>query len=151
MPWRLASLSNKSMHLLGQCRRITERHECPSVFASISSAYQYGRRDHGLARSHGVRERAGDDLRRVEIGRDVNIRRADELDELLQADKSVVKDYVTFDALFLSQPLQRQPVGFAVVPLDVGMGRADDEVHDVGMLGQNGRQGGDDILDTLVR
>ena len=93
-----------------------------------------------LTRPYGIRERARNDLRRVEVGRNVNIRGADELNELLQADKAIIKYYLAFDSLFLSQPLQRQTVGFTLVPQNMRMGRANDEVNHVGMLGQEWRE-----------
>ena len=138
-------------HLLGQRRRITERHQRAAPVGQHLFRIPVRRRDHGLARPQGVGQSAGGDLRRVEIGRDVDIRRADELDEFLQADKAVVEDHVAFHAFLLGQPLQGQPVRFAFVLNDVGMGRAEDDVHDVRVAGHDGGQGGDDVLDAFVR
>ena len=57
---------------------------------------------------------------------------------------------MAFDAFVAGQPLQGQTIGFTFVSQNMGMGRAEDEIHDVRMLRHNGRQGGDDIFDPFV-
>ena len=87
----------------------------------------------------------------VEVGRDVDVRRADELDELLQADEAIVEDHVRFHALLLGQPLQRQPVRLTFVLEDVRMRGADDDVDGIRIAGHDRGQGRDDGFDPLVR
>ncbi len=93
-------------HLLGQRRRIAKRHQRAAFVGQHLFGIPIGGRNNRLAGAHGIGQRARDDLRRVEIRRDVNIRGADELNEFFQTDKSVVEDHLTFDAFLLGQPLQ---------------------------------------------
>ena len=50
----------------------------------------------------------------------------------------------------MGQPLQGQPIGFAFVPHDLGMGGAEDDVDHVRMAGQNGGQSGNNRFDPFV-
>ncbi len=137
-------------HLLGQRRRVAERNQHAALVGQHLLGIPVGGGDDRLARADGVGQRAGGDLARVQVGGDVEVGRADELGQLLDADEAVVENDLALDALLLGQPLQRQAVALAVMAQDVGVGRAEDDVDDFGMLLQNGRQGFDDRFDALV-
>jgi len=137
-------------HLLGQRRRVAERHHYAPLVGQHLFGVPIRSGDDRLARADGIGQRAGGDLAGVQVGSNVDVGRADELGQFFDADKAIVEDDLALDALLLGQPLQRQPVRFAVVAQDVGMGRAEDDVDDVGMLLQDGRQRLDNRLDALV-
>ena len=138
-------------HLLGQRRRIAERHQRSPFFGQHLFRVPIRRRNHGLARAQGIGQRAGGDLRRVEIGRDVNVRRADELDEFLQTDKAVVENHLPSTPFSWASHCRDSRYVSPSCRYDVRMGRAEDDVHHVRMLRQNSGQGGDDIFDPFVR
>jgi len=137
-------------HLFGQRRRVAERNQHAALVGQHLFGVPVGGGDDRFARADGVGQRAGGDLAGVQVGCDVDVGRADELSQFLDANEAVVEDDLALDALLLGQPLQRQAVALAVVAQHVGVGRAEDDVDDVGVLFQDGRQGLDDRLDALV-
>jgi len=64
-----------------------------------------GRGDHRLAGTQRVGQRAGSDLVLAQVGRDVDVGRADELHQFLQADEAVVEDHAAFHVQVAGQPL----------------------------------------------
>ncbi len=55
---------------------------------------QVWRRDDCFAGAQGIRKCAGNDLRLMLVGRDVNIRRADQFHHLLGAHETIAKDHI---------------------------------------------------------
>src|SRR5712692_2934518 len=127
-------------YLPSQRPRIAEWHQHASFFGKHLFSIPVGRRDNCLAGAQRVGERAGSDLRSVKIRSNINVRRADELDEFLQTDKSVVEDHLTLDAFLMSQPFYVQPIPFTVALDHMRMGCAKNDVNDIRMPGQNVRQ-----------
>ena len=84
-------------------------------------------------------------------GREVKVGRADELLEFFEFDEAVVEDDVLLDLVLLGQPFQAEPVGFALLAHQVGMGGAQHDVNHVGKLRQDLRQRLEHVLDSLVR
>src|SRR5205823_548130 len=72
--------------------RIAKWHEYPPVVAEQLLRMPIGRGDHRLARAEYVGQRAGGDLRLVQVGGDVDVGRADELLEVVQGHEVVVED-----------------------------------------------------------
>ena len=118
-------------------RRIAERHQHAPFVGEHFFGIPIRRRNHGFARAHRIRERTRNDLRRIQVGRNVDIGRADELHKLFQADELVVENDLLFDALFLRQPLQGKPISLTVLLSDVGVSGADDEINHIGVLGED--------------
>ena len=134
----------------GKRRRVLEGHQNAPVSGQHLLGVPVGRGDDRLARAQGVGQRAGSDLFDVAVRRNIEIGRSDELVEFRLIYEAIVEKHVLLDILFLGQPLQRPPVDFAVAPVYVRMGRAEDHVDHVRMLVQDVRQGADDVFVTLV-
>ena len=110
-----------------------------------------GRREHGRAGAHRVRERPAGHLRLVEIGAHEDVGRLQIAAKLRIGDVLVPKHDVLAHAQLLGLALERRPVGLAVLAGDRRVGRADDEVDQVGTGGDRGRKSADHRLDALVR
>ena len=108
------------------------------------------RRDDRLAAAERVGQRARGDLRRVQVRRHVDVRRPDELGQLVQLDEPVVEDHVLLDPQVPGQPLQAQPVALALLADQVRVGRPQDDVDEVGELLEDLRHGPEHVLDALV-
>ena len=128
-------IPQQTNHLAGNGRRITKRHQHPPLLGQQFSGVPVRGRDHGFARAKSISERAGGDLRFVEIRSDVEVRRADELFEFFEFDEAVVKDDVLMDFVLLGQSFETQPIGFALLAQLIWMRRPQDDVHHVGELG----------------
>ena len=77
---------------------IAKRHQHAAAVGQQFLGVPVGRRDDRLAAAERVGQRAGGDLRRFKVRRDVDVGRADELDQLVQLDEPVVEDDVLADA-----------------------------------------------------
>ena len=106
--------------------------------------------DDGFAGAENVSERAGGDLGFVEIGGEVNVGGADEFFEVVSGDEAVVEDDVIFDAVVIGEALEGEAVAFALASDELGMGGAEDEIDDVGMLADDFGQGLDDVFDAFA-
>ena len=87
-----------------------------------------------MPQPNAVRQRPRGDLRRVQVGRDVDVGHPDEFDQLVDLDEPVVEAHVGLDAQVLGQPLQADPIPFSLLADQVGMGRPQDDVDEVGKL-----------------
>src|SRR5262249_4581088 len=87
--------------------------------------------DHRFAGAENVGESAGNNLRLVEIGRDVNVGGADEFLQLIDLDKFVIEDDALVDFVFLSQAFEAEPVGLALFSDEIGMSGAENDVNEV--------------------
>ena len=108
------------------------------------------RRDDRLAAAEGVGQRARGDLRRVQVGGDVDVGRPDELGQLVQLDEPVVEDDVPLDAELAGQALEAQPIALALLADQLRMGRAEDDVDEVRDLREDLGDGPEHVLDALV-
>src|SRR5208282_1531351 len=108
-------------------------------------------RDDRLARAQCIGKRAGNHLRFIPVGRDVNVGGANELNHFLGTYEAVMEDYLRLHSYFFRQSLQAGPVLVPLATQDVGMGRARDDVSDIGVFRQNLRQRLDYVFDSLVR
>src|SRR5258706_13475245 len=109
-----------------------------------------GGRDDRLARADGVGERAGDDLLTIKVRSDIDVGRADKLDQLIQPDELGVEYDLLLDATLSGKPLQHQAVGFAIMAADVRMRRAWQHVADVRLWLLNSRHFRDVLLAALL-
>ena len=129
---------------------IAERHEHAAILGEQLRRVPVRRRDHRLARAERIRQRAGGNLRFVQIGSEVQVGHANELLQLVQLDETIVEDDVLLDFVFLGQPFEAQPVGFPLFAQQVGMGGAQHDIDDIRELRENLRQRIEHVLDPLV-
>ena len=88
-----------------------------------------GRRDHRLAERHRVGQRARGDLRRIEIGRDVDVGRLEIVEQLLELDEAVDEADVIVDAQFDRARLKAVAIGFALMADEIGVRRAEHDIQ----------------------
>ena len=138
-------------HFARYGRSVAERHQHAAVFRQQFRGVPVRCGHHRFAGAKRVGQRARRDLRFVQVRRDVKVRRADELLEVLKIHELVVEDDVLVDFVLLGENLEAEPVSFAVLPQFVGMGGAEDDINNLGKLRQNLRQGIEHVLDALVR
>ena len=103
------------MTSLGNRLGVAERHQHAAPVGQQLGRVPVGSRDHGFARAKRVGQRARGDLRFVEIRRDVQVRRADELLELIEFHEPVVEDDVLLDFVPLGEAFESQTIGFALL------------------------------------
>ena len=110
-----------------------------------------GRRHDRRPRAHRVRERAARHLRFVEVRADEDVGRLQVVAQLVGGDVLVAKHDVVANTQPLGLALQRRAVGLAVLADDGGVGRADDEVDEIGASRDHRRQRPDHRFDALAR
>ena len=93
---------------------------------------------------------AGDNLRLLPIGRDVNIGRAHVLHKFFGAHKAIVQNQMGRNTKLRGQRLQLFAVALAFAPADMGMGDSGDDIDHIGMARQNRRQRPNDVFNSLV-
>ncbi len=101
-------------------RRIGEGNENAALFGKQLLGVPVRRRDDRLARTERVGQRAGGDLRFVEVGREVDVGGAYELLEFLERDEPVVKNDLFRDAERLDKRFEPVPVFFAFAASRLG-------------------------------
>ena len=73
-------------------------------------------------------------MRLVQIRRDINVGRAEKLQQLVFVHEAIEENYVFLDTILFGKALQAEPVGFTVVPNKIRMSRAKNYVNDIGKL-----------------
>ena len=136
---------------VGQAGAVAEREQAPAPFGEELLGVPVGRRDDRRPRAHRVRERAARDLGLVEVGAHEDVGRLQVAAQLLGRDVLIAEHDVLANAQLLGQSLERRAVGLAVLAKHGRMRGADDEVDEIGIRRDEGRQGADDGLDALVR
>ena len=144
-------VAQEAADLLGDGAGIAERHEGAAAVGQQFLGVPVGRRDDRLAAAEGVGERAGGDLRRFQVGGEVDVGGGDELDQFVPFDEAIVEDDVLAHAEVARHPFQAEPVGFALLADEIRMRGAEDDVDDVGELADHLRQRLEGVLDPLVR
>ena len=137
--------------LASQGRRVAEGHQHPPAVGQQLLGVPVRRRDHRLAAAKRVRQRPRGDLRRVQIGRDVDVGHPDELDQLVDLHEPVVEAHVRLDAQVLGQPLQADPIPLPLLADQIRVRRPQDDVDEVGKLPEDRRHRPEHLLDPLVR
>ena len=105
---------------------------------------------HGFAAAVGVGQRAGGDLRLVEVRRDVDVAGGDELGELVELDEAVEEADVVVDAELGHTLLELEAVGVAVAAQQARVRGAEDDVDRVGVPLDDLRHGLDGVLKPLA-
>ncbi len=109
-----------------------------------------GCRDDRFTQSKTVRQRAGRHLRFVEVGRDVHIAHRDEVDQRRLIDELVEKHDMVLNTDRSYACHQALAVSLALASNEVGMCRAENDIHGVGAAAQDRRHGVDHDFDSLV-
>ena len=136
---------------LGDLLRRTEVDQDASVVGERFLGMQIRRGDDGLAGAERVAQRAAGDLVRVEVRRDVDVARQQELDDVVLPQVLVHEGDVVADAQLLDDLDQLVAVLLAVAPQQFRMGLARDEVQRVGMLRGDGGHRLQDVLQPFAR
>ena len=144
-------VGKNSQHRIGDRLRIAERHQLAAAVAQQFGGVPIRSRNNGFSRAEAVGERAGGDLRFVEIGREVDVRRPDEIAQLGRVHIAVHEQHIFLHAELAGEVLQRVPVALAFAAQEVRMRRAEDDVNDLRMLLGDARQGADGVFDSLAR
>jgi hypothetical protein len=85
--------------------------------------------DNGLAGSQRDGQRAGDNLRLLPVGRDVNVGRAYMLHKFFRTHKAVVQNQLRRNTKLLGQRLQLFAIALAFAPPDMGMRYAGNDIR----------------------
>ena len=131
--------------------RVTERHQHSPPVGQQLLGVPVRRGDDALAATKCIGQGPRGDLRGVEIRRDVDVGHADEFEQFVDLDEAVVEAYVGLDTQGLGQPLQADPVTLTLLSDQVGMGRPEHDVNEVGKFLEDRRHRAEHVLDPLVR
>ena len=134
MEWRVVSLRSRSQTAWEIDGASAKGTSTPRPVRQQFLGMPVGCGNDCLARAETVGKRAARDLRLVQIRRDINVGRAEKLQQLVLVHEAVEKDHVLFDAILLGKALEAEPVRLAVVPDEIGMRRAEHDVHDLGKI-----------------
>ena len=137
-------------HRRGDRLRVAEWHQLAAAVAQEFGGVPIRRRDHGLSRAEAVGESARGDLRFVQVGREVDVRRADELAQLRRLHIAVHEHDIFLHPEFAGEVLERMPVALAFASQEVRMRGAEDDVNHLGMLHGDARKGTDAVFDALA-
>ena len=144
VPQQLADLARQRLG-------VAEGHQRAPAVGQQLLGIPVRRRDHRLAAAEGISQRPRGDLRRVQVGRDVDVRHPDEFDQLVDLHEPVVEAHVRLDAQVLGQPLQADPVPLPLLTNQVRVRRSQHDVDEVGELLEDRRHRPQHHLDPLVR
>ncbi len=106
MAWRAVPLSSNSIVLAAMACGSSKGTSAPRLSSRSSMAWKYGVEMMRLARAERVRECSGNNLAHVLIGRDVDIRGADQFNQLGGLNETVAKDDAVLNAELLRHILQ---------------------------------------------
>ena len=129
---------------------VSKGHQNTALFRQQFRGVPVRSGNHGFTRAKRVSQRARGDLRLVEVGRNVEVRRANELFQLLEFHEAVVENDVLLDLVLLGQDFQAETIGLTALRQLVGMRCAQDDINNVREFRQNLREGVQDILNSLV-
>ena len=144
-------IAQQADHLARDGLGVAEGHQHSALFRQQFGGVPIRRRDHGLARAKRVSECPRRDLRFVEIRRNVEVRRANELLQFFEFHEAVVEDDVLLDFVLLGQDFEAETVGLTALAQLVRMRGAQDDINNVREFRQNLRQSVQHMLNSLVR
>src|SRR5882672_7774372 len=111
---------------------------------------QIGSGDDRFPGAQGIRQGSRHDLALMFVGRDVNVCRTDQFDELLRADETIPKDHTILNPEISREFLEVQPIFVALVSQDMRVGDAGNHVNGITVTRQDTRQSLDYVFYTLV-
>ena len=150
MALRRVGIAQQAADLAADGAGVPKGHQNTAVLRQQFRGVPIRSRNHGLTRAKGVSQRARSDLRLVEVGRNVEVRRADEFLQLLEFYEAVVENDALLDLVLFGQDFQAETIGLAALRQLVGMRRAQDDINDVREFRQNLRESVQDMLNSLV-
>ncbi len=103
-----------------------------------------------FAHPEAVGQRAGCHLRFPEVGRNVHIAHRDEVEQDRLIDELIEKSDIFLDAERSRARHETFAVGLPFAPNEIGMSRAEHDIHRIGTAFQDGRHGIDHHFDALV-
>ena len=130
--------------------RVPKGHQNTAVFRQQFRGMPIRGRNHGLTGAKRVSQRARRDLRLVKVGRNIEVRRANEFFQFLEFDEAVVENDVLLDLVLFGQDFQAETIGLPALLQLVGMRRSQDDINNVREFRQNLRKSVQDMLNSLV-
>src|ERR1700731_2901501 len=130
--------------------RIIEGHKRAALAVQQLDGVQIRRRNDGFAGAQGIGKRAGNDLSLMLVRCDVNVRRADQFNQVFRALETVAKDHIGFNAEIFCQGLQVQPVFLTFAPQDMRVSYTGNHVYNIHVTRQDFWQGFYDIFYSLI-
>ena len=143
-------VAQQSVHGDRDGRGIAERHEPAAILGQQFRRVPIRRRHHGVPRPERIRQRARRDLRFRQVGRKINIRRADEPHQFLQLDETVEEHDVFLHPQVFGQPLEPQAIRFAFIAQKIGMRLPEHDINDVGKFPDDVGERAQGELDAFV-
>ena len=138
-------------HLVRDGPRVAEGHDDPASVAEQFDRVPIGRGDDRFPRAVAIGERSRGDLRLVQVGRDVDVGRADVFAEFRVRDVAVDEKDIFFHPEAAGEAFELQTVVLAALAEEVRMRGAEDNVDEARVLFDDFRQRLDDVLDAFVR
>ncbi|MDQ1158317.1 hypothetical protein QE385_002644 [Sphingomonas sp. SORGH_AS 950] len=129
---------------------VAERDEHAVIVVQYLGGMDIGGGDHRLADADRIGQRPARDLGGVGIGGGVDIGGLEIFDQVVMVDKRIDEGDIVRHAARLGQRLQPVAIGFALMRDQIGMGRAQHDIEQFGMMRGDGGQRLDDRLDPLV-
>src|SRR6202023_479044 len=130
--------------------RIAEGNDDPALFVEQLLRVPIWRRNHRFAQTKSVRKCARSILRLIQIGRDVNVCRADELVEFLVRHETIIKYDVPFQVAGFRQALKTQAIALAVARDKVWMRGAQNYIDHLRMPFMNTRYCLNHVFDAFA-
>ena len=146
----IAVARQQPIDLARERRRITEVDQHAVPIGEDLGRVDVRRGHDRLAHADRVGQRAARDLRGVRIGRRVDVRRLQIVDQLVMLDEGVDEGDVVGDALLGRERLQLVAILLALACDEVRVGRAEHDVEQVGVALRHRGQCRDHRLDPLV-
>ena len=109
-----------------------------------------GCRYDGLSQPEAVGERARCHLGFIQIGRHIDVAHRDEVEQRGLVDELIEEDDMILDAELLHARRQALAIGLALIPHEVGMGRAENDIDGVRAGFDDPRHGIEHDLDAFV-
>src|SRR5207249_855185 len=129
---------------------VTERNDDAAAIGEDLARVQVRRRDDRLPCPERIRQRAAGDLVRIEVGRDVDVRRQQVVDDLPLREVLVHELHVVRDTEALRDLDERVAVRLAGLLQELGVRLTDDEIERAGMRRDDLGHRLDDVLETLA-
>ena len=147
--WNAASLRNRSVASAMRVA-VAERHEQAPPVGQDFFGVQVGRADHGPPGRQGIRQGAAGNLILSRIGSDVHVAALQVLQQFGKAEILVDETHMRADAQRLGHLDQALAIDLALLTLDLRVGGAHDQVHDVGTGGDDPGHGLDHVFQPLA-
>ena len=150
MEWRRTSFVSRPDDLGAQGLGIAEGNQNAAAVSQQLLGVPVGRRYDGLSQPEAVGERAGRHLGFVQVGRHIDVAHGDEVEQRGLVHELIEEDDMIADAEVLHARRQALAIGLALMPHEIGMGRAQDDIDGVRAGFDDPRHGIEHDLDALV-